>query len=193
MKKKIFSRIVSHTSKSMHNYFEFRCISHFVLQLFFIKKTISADIWRSASIFITARNVLIEKAQLGRQSRNYTKISRNRLMGTKNCWSEIGITFETDCTHERSVKSNLLRMVTVCGSGWTARKSFSNLVSFFSKRRGRGPNSCQGRIGYHRSWGRSRKTRGRRRNDRCRDIDDDGGLDTKRNRTRKQGHARIRV
>lgn len=84
-------------------------------------------------------------------------------------------------------------MVTVCGSDWTARKSFSNLVSFFSKRRERGPNSCQGRIGYHRSWGRSRKTRERRRNDRCRDIDDDGGLDTKRNRTRARACANPRL
>lgn len=85
-------------------------------------------------------------------------------------------------------------MVTVCGSGWTARKSFSNLVSFFSKRRERGPNSCQGRNRVSPILRAVAKNAWRRRrNDRCRDIDDDGELDTKRNRTRARACANPRL
>lgn len=78
---RVMNKICKKMKKNFHVYRIQVCtiILNFVAFLisfynyFFIKKTISADIWRSASIFTTSLNVLLEKAQLGRQSRNYYK------------------------------------------------------------------------------------------------------------------------
>lgn len=71
----------------MHNYFEFCCISHFVLQLFFYQKN---NIRRYLKIrfdfYYLVECVTRESSTRPRSHVIITKISRNRLMGTKNCW-----------------------------------------------------------------------------------------------------------